>query len=371
VFIMWHPRGMSRLLASVAGLASACALGLMNATPASAAPTCTPAPVLGATVTCTFSSGGFTELTVPDGVFAVSLDVAGGGGGRNSTLSDGGSGALVRATVDVRPGQTLRVWVGGGGGMGTGGGGLGFGNGGSPAGSFGGAGGGSSAVLLDGIVVVVAGAGGGGGSNSLGAGLGTGGSSLQDGSSGGLGCLAPDAGGGGANGVGGTSWVGETGGAGFNGSGGASLAGLGSAPSAAGAGGAGFGGGGAGSRGFCAAAGGGGAGGSYSIGSATFTSAGNAGTSATGGSGGNGYVRLAFTNSRGSAAPPDLHQGVGQPAAGCAAVDRPDLDWAGVSSGGWGASWAQWLNSGAGGPVCVRVLRFSTVSQKWTVVSSP
>jgi hypothetical protein len=57
--------------------------------------------------------------------------------------------------------------------------------------------------------------------------------------------------------------------------------------------------------------------------------------------------------------PPDVHQSVGLPRSGsCADVDDRELNWAGVSSGGWTPSWAQWLNSGAGGAVCNRTLRY-------------
>ncbi|MFM7144726.1 MAG: hypothetical protein ACKOW5_00130, partial [Actinomycetales bacterium] len=46
------------------------------------------------------------------------------------------------------------------------------------------------------------------------------------------------------------------------------------------------------------------------------------------------------------------------------------LNWAGVRSGGWTTSWAQWPNGGRGGPVCTRTLIYSTVSGRWTIQSS-
>lgn len=59
------------------------------------------------------------------------------------------------------------------------------------------------------------------------------------------------------------------------------------------------------------------------------------------------------------AVPADLVQQVEPSAAGCSAVQRPDLNWSGVDSGGWGSSWAQWANGGRGGEVCTRTLTFA------------
>ena len=67
-----------------------------------------------------------------------------------------------------------------------------------------------------------------------------------------------------------------------------------------------------------------------------------------------------------SAAPPDLLQQVGVPAVGgCAAVVEPSLNLAGVAYGGWGLSWAQWINNGAGGPVCSRLLTYDASARDW------
>ena len=49
----------------------------------------------------------------------------------------------------------------------------------------------------------------------------------------------------------------------------------------------------------------------------------------------------------------------------CEALRRPDLDWAGVESGGWSRSWAEWAGGGRGGAVCTRVLVYR--SGAWTV----
>lgn len=65
--------------------------------------------------------------------------------------------------------------------------------------------------------------------------------------------------------------------------------------------------------------------------------------------------------------PADEIQQVGQPASGCENLSLPLLDWAGVSSGGWAPSWAEWVNGGLGGPVCTRTLAFSTSGNAWFV----
>ena len=65
--------------------------------------------------------------------------------------------------------------------------------------------------------------------------------------------------------------------------------------------------------------------------------------------------------------PPDLLQQVGAPSASsCAAVIDTTLNWAGAPSGGWGTSWAQWMNQGKGGAVCSRSL-YWLPSGKWSV----
>lgn len=67
-----------------------------------------------------------------------------------------------------------------------------------------------------------------------------------------------------------------------------------------------------------------------------------------------------------SAVPNAALQQVGVPAVGgCDAVFNPALNWAGVAYGGWGLSWAQWINNGAGGPVCSRLLVFDASAVDW------
>lgn len=61
-------------------------------------------------------------------------------------------------------------------------------------------------------------------------------------------------------------------------------------------------------------------------------------------------------------------QQFGLPASGtCDAAAPAELNWAGVSSGGWGISWAQWMNNGAGGVVCSRTLVYDSGSAGWVV----
>ena len=68
------------------------------------------------------------------------------------------------------------------------------------------------------------------------------------------------------------------------------------------------------------------------------------------------------------AAPADVMQQVGVPADGkCSSIVDATLNWAGVSSGGWGTSWAQWMNGGKGGAVCNRALIYSLGLSKWVV----
>lgn len=72
-------------------------------------------------------------------------------------------------------------------------------------------------------------------------------------------------------------------------------------------------------------------------------------------------------DSTGSASGQEIQQ-FGRPAVGTCDETQPDgLDWAGVAPGGWGGSWAQWMNNGTGGFVCTRTLVFSQTQGKWVV----
>lgn len=70
----------------------------------------------------------------------------------------------------------------------------------------------------------------------------------------------------------------------------------------------------------------------------------------------------------GGSAPPPVIQQFGKPASGtCDAAAPITLNWAGVPSGGWANSWAQWMNGGRGGEVCSRMLVYSSSRGAWTV----
>ena len=90
----------------------------------------------------------------------------------------------------------------------------------------------------------------------------------------------------------------------------------------------------------------------------------NATISTNGGGGGGG----SSSDSASSSAPAPLFQQFGKPSFGtCDAVAPESLNWSGVASGGWGESWAQWMNGGNGGAVCTRTLIYSTNESKWIV----
>ena len=95
-----------------------------------------------------------------------------------------------------------------------------------------------------------------------------------------------------------------------------------------------------------------------------------AGKTFTAASVGNGLTFSAtFTSNAASGeAPPGWLQQVGVPDSGeCTAINDADLNRGGVSSGGWGKSWAQWMNGGTGGAVCTRTLVYSTAQSRWVV----
>lgn len=68
------------------------------------------------------------------------------------------------------------------------------------------------------------------------------------------------------------------------------------------------------------------------------------------------------------AVPAPVTQQFGKPATGtCDEAQPAGLNWAGVPSGGWGITWAQWMNGGLGGVVCSRSLVYSSSAGAWTV----
>lgn len=67
-----------------------------------------------------------------------------------------------------------------------------------------------------------------------------------------------------------------------------------------------------------------------------------------------------------SATPAPVMQQFGHPGLGTCSDAAPiELNWAGVPSGGWGESWAQWMNDGAGGAVCSRTLIYDNSLARW------
>ncbi|MFM8154563.1 MAG: hypothetical protein ACKOAF_00600 [Actinomycetes bacterium] len=66
--------------------------------------------------------------------------------------------------------------------------------------------------------------------------------------------------------------------------------------------------------------------------------------------------------------PPPVMQQFGMPTSGtCDAAAPIVLNWGGAGSGGWGNSWAEWMNGGAGGAVCTRTLVYSNALGHWIV----
>ena len=68
-----------------------------------------------------------------------------------------------------------------------------------------------------------------------------------------------------------------------------------------------------------------------------------------------------------SQVPAPVMQQVGMPSAGCAAYDNSELNIGGAGSGGWGQTWAQWVNNGEGVAVCTRTLVYSPTFASWIV----
>jgi hypothetical protein len=250
-------------------------------------------------------TGAEQTFVVPEGVTQINAQIAGARGGTSQSGVAGAAGAIVTATIDVTPGETLRLYIGSQGSGSTGG-----YNGGGAGGTNardGGGGGGASDVRRGGSTLadrfIVAGGGGGAASNcenggSGGAG-GAGGTTGASGAAGtGLGTGTPGGGGGGGTGSAGGSGASLNGAAGVLGVGGAAGSTGGSVPGSQGNGGGGGGGyygggaGGSGSGSFSNCAGGGGGGGGSSLIPA--------GGSVTGTNTSNGYVSFSYTVATGS-----------------------------------------------------------------------
>jgi len=64
---------------------------------------------------------------------------------------------------------------------------------------------------------------------------------------------------------------------------------------------------------------------------------------------------------------PEIQQ-FGLPTSGnCEEGVTEAMNWSGIGLDGWGISWAQWANDGAGGAVCTRTVMYDTSSAKWVV----
>jgi hypothetical protein len=82
----------------------------------------------------------------------------------------------------------------------------------------------------------------------------------------------------------------------------------------------------------------------------------------TGGGGGSG------SDAASSSTPTPIFQQFGKPVSGtCETTASESLNWSGVSSGGWGESWSEWMNGGLGGAVCTRTLVYSNALSHWVV----
>ena len=80
------------------------------------------------------------------------------------------------------------------------------------------------------------------------------------------------------------------------------------------------------------------------------------------------YSASSESGSTGGAGPAPHIQQFPRPAVGTCDESEPEgVNWSGVASGGWGDSWAQWMNDGEGGEVCTRTLIYNTSKAAWEV----
>ncbi len=82
-----------------------------------------------------------------------------------------------------------------------------------------------------------------------------------------------------------------------------------------------------------------------------------------------GYTYVALCDPEGTPIAP-VYQQTTPLADGSCDITDPSYNLAGVESGGWTSSWAQWPNGGTGGNVCARTLVYSDALGHWTVESS-
>jgi hypothetical protein len=81
---------------------------------------------------------------------------------------------------------------------------------------------------------------------------------------------------------------------------------------------------------------------------------------------GEGYTYVALCDPDGVPIAP-VYQQTTPIADGSCDITDPSYDLAGVESGGWTSSWAEWPNGGTGGSVCARTLVYSDALGHWTV----
>ena len=80
------------------------------------------------------------------------------------------------------------------------------------------------------------------------------------------------------------------------------------------------------------------------------------------------FSSASSTNSVTVPAVPDVFQAVGRPSTGCATYVSTGGDNKGNIAGtGWNPSWAQWVNGGLGGDVCVRMLGYNMSTSSWFI----
>lgn len=71
----------------------------------------------------------------------------------------------------------------------------------------------------------------------------------------------------------------------------------------------------------------------------------------------------------GSTGPADILQQLPVPDSGaCADVADAAFAYGTSAAGGWGRSWARWMNAGSGGAVCSRTLHYSNEAGGWIVL---
>ena len=89
-------------------------------------------------------------------------------------------------------------------------------------------------------------------------------------------------------------------------------------------------------------------------------------TYSTGGGGGGGDG--SGSSDASGSAPASETQQFGLPASGnCEDGATEAMNWSGIGMSGWGISWAQWMNEGAGGAVCTRTVVYDSSTAKSTV----